>query len=76
MQVGGWKSRTTVEDMDLSLRTFLAGWKAVLLANVTCVNEVGGLLLAPARRPQSCCRKPGWRCHCAEGAWAAHGGSG
>ena len=40
MQVGGWKSRTTVEDMDLSLRTFLAGWKAVFLANVTCVNEV------------------------------------
>ena len=40
MSVGGWKSRTTVEDMDLSLRTFLHGWKAIYLANTTCVNEV------------------------------------
>lgn len=37
--VGGWKSRTTVEDMDLSLRTYLAGWKAVFLPHVTVVNE-------------------------------------
>ena len=50
MGVGGWKSRTTVEDMDLSLRTFLAGWKAVFLANTTCVNEA---------RPQ---RLPGLGC--------------
>ena len=38
--VGGWKSRTTVEDMDLSLRTFVNGWKAVYLTDTTCVNEV------------------------------------
>lgn len=40
VSVGGWKSRTTVEDMDLSLRTFLHGWKAIYLADTTCVNEL------------------------------------
>lgn len=38
--VGGWKSRTTVEDMDLSLRTFVNGWKAIYLTETTCINEV------------------------------------
>lgn len=38
--VGGWKSRTTVEDMDLSLRTYVNGWKAVYLSDTTCMNEV------------------------------------
>jgi hypothetical protein len=38
--VGGWQSRTTVEDMDLSLRTFVNGWKAIYLLDVTCINEV------------------------------------
>ena len=40
LTVGGWKSRTTVEDMDLSLRTYVNGWKAIYLANTTCINEV------------------------------------
>ncbi len=40
--VGGWKSRTTVEDMDLSLRTYVNGWKAIYLKDVTCINEVRG----------------------------------
>lgn len=40
MAVGGWKSRTTVEDMDLSLRTYVNGWKAIYLNDVVCVNEV------------------------------------
>ena len=39
--VGGWKSRTTVEDMDLSLRTYVNGWKAIYLTDTTCINEVG-----------------------------------
>ncbi len=39
--VGGWNSRTTVEDMDLSIRTYLAGWKSVYLRDTTCLNEVG-----------------------------------
>ena len=46
MTVGGWQSRTTVEDMDLSLRTYVNGWKAVYLADVTCLNEVRPLWLA------------------------------
>lgn len=37
---GGWLSRTTVEDMDLSLRAYLRGWKAVFLEDVTCLNEL------------------------------------
>lgn len=37
---GGWNSRTTVEDMDLSLRAYLKGWKAVFLDDVTCLNEL------------------------------------
>ena len=41
---GGWNSRTTVEDMDLSLRAYLAGWKAIYLRHVTVLNEVGVLL--------------------------------
>ena len=40
-EVGGWKSRSTVEDMDLSLRAYLAGWKGMYLRHVTCLNEVG-----------------------------------
>ena len=42
LTVGGWQSRTTVEDMDLSLRTYVNGWKAIYLSNTTCVNEVRG----------------------------------
>ncbi|KDD76984.1 glycosyltransferase-like protein, partial [Helicosporidium sp. ATCC 50920] len=37
---GGWLSRTTVEDMDLSLRAYLCGWKALFLDEVTCLNEL------------------------------------
>jgi len=38
--VGGWNGRTTVEDMDLSLRTYVAGWRAIFLDNLTCMNEL------------------------------------
>lgn len=31
---GGWNNRTTVEDMDLSLRAYLRGWQFVFLNNV------------------------------------------
>jgi len=37
---GGWMSRTTVEDMDLSLRAYIKGWKAIFLNDVTCLNEI------------------------------------
>jgi beta-mannan synthase len=31
---GGWKDRTTVEDMDLAVRTTLQGWKFVYVGDV------------------------------------------
>ncbi|GAB4820248.1 hypothetical protein N2152v2_007294 [Parachlorella kessleri] len=37
---GGWNSRTTVEDMDLSLRAYIRGWRAIFLQDVTCLNEL------------------------------------
>ncbi|KAL0039912.1 hypothetical protein WJX77_011521 [Trebouxia sp. C0004] len=40
MEFGGWNSRTTVEDMDLSLRAYLAGWKGMYLRDITCLNEL------------------------------------
>lgn len=33
-EAGGWKDRTTVEDMDLAVRATLCGWKFVYLGNV------------------------------------------
>lgn len=41
-RAGGWNNRTTVEDMDLSLRAYLQGWKFVFLDKVTCLNEIPG----------------------------------
>lgn len=35
-----------MEDMDLSLRTFVNGWKAIYLHDVTCLNEVGMICMA------------------------------
>lgn len=37
---GGWNNRTTVEDMDLSLRAYLRGWNFIFLDDVTCMNEI------------------------------------
>lgn len=37
---GGWTPRTTVEDMDLSLRAYLKGWKFVFLNDITCDCEI------------------------------------
>jgi beta-mannan synthase len=37
---GGWNARTTVEDMDLSLRCYLQGWRFCFLYDVPCVNEI------------------------------------
>jgi GT2 family glycosyltransferase len=39
-KAGGWNARTTVEDMDLSLRAYLQGWQFVFLHDVECVNEL------------------------------------
>lgn len=33
-EAGGWKDRTTVEDMDLAVRASLKGWKFVYVGDV------------------------------------------
>lgn len=33
-EAGGWKDRTTVEDMDLAVRASLKGWKFLYLSNL------------------------------------------
>lgn len=37
---GGWNNRTTVEDMDLSLRAYLKGWRFIFLNDVVVSNLV------------------------------------
>ncbi|CAI0442456.1 unnamed protein product [Linum tenue] len=37
-EVGGWKDRTTVEDMDLAVRAGLKGWKFLYLGDVKRVS--------------------------------------
>ncbi|MQM12888.1 hypothetical protein Taro_045807 [Colocasia esculenta] len=39
-EAGGWKDRTTVEDMDLAVRASLKGWKFVYLSYVKVKNEL------------------------------------
>ncbi|KAK3147093.1 hypothetical protein QOZ80_3BG0277970 [Eleusine coracana subsp. coracana] len=37
---GGWKDRTTVEDMDLAVRAALKGWKFIYLGDVRVKSEL------------------------------------
>ncbi|CAA0830391.1 Glucomannan 4-beta-mannosyltransferase 9 [Striga hermonthica] len=39
-EAGGWKDRTTVEDMDLAVRASLKGWKFLYLASLKVKNEL------------------------------------
>ncbi|KAK8913619.1 Glucomannan 4-beta-mannosyltransferase 9 [Platanthera zijinensis] len=39
-EAGGWKDRTTVEDMDLAIRASLKGWKFIYLSNLKVKNEL------------------------------------
>ncbi|GBF91855.1 glucomannan 4-beta-mannosyltransferase [Raphidocelis subcapitata] len=43
---GGWESDTVVEDMDLSLRVYLRGWRSLYLHDVCCPNELPSTLSA------------------------------
>ncbi|XP_024031899.1 glucomannan 4-beta-mannosyltransferase 9 [Morus notabilis] len=45
-EAGGWKDRTTVEDMDLAVRASLKGWKFVYLCNLKVKNELPSTLKA------------------------------
>lgn len=39
-EAGGWKDRTTVEDMDLAVRASLQGWKFVFVGDLEVKNEL------------------------------------
>uniref|UniRef100_A0A5B6Z184 glucomannan 4-beta-mannosyltransferase n=1 Tax=Davidia involucrata TaxID=16924 RepID=A0A5B6Z184_DAVIN len=39
-EAGGWKDRTTVEDMDLAVRASLKGWKFLYLGSLMVKNEL------------------------------------
>ncbi|KAI7981995.1 Glucomannan 4-beta-mannosyltransferase 2 [Camellia lanceoleosa] len=39
-EVGGWKDRTIVEDMDLAVRASLKGWKFVYLGDLQVKSEL------------------------------------
>uniref|UniRef100_A0A164ZE66 glucomannan 4-beta-mannosyltransferase n=1 Tax=Daucus carota subsp. sativus TaxID=79200 RepID=A0A164ZE66_DAUCS len=39
-EAGGWKDRTTVEDMDLAVRASLKGWKFVFVGDIEVKSEL------------------------------------
>jgi beta-mannan synthase len=43
---GGWSIDTTVEDMDLSIRVYVKGWKFVYLSHVHNPSELPTTLAA------------------------------
>ncbi|XP_038883216.1 glucomannan 4-beta-mannosyltransferase 9-like isoform X1 [Benincasa hispida] len=45
-EAGGWKDRTTVEDMDLAVRASLKGWKFLYLGDIKVKNELPSTLKA------------------------------
>ncbi|XP_039123983.1 glucomannan 4-beta-mannosyltransferase 9-like [Dioscorea cayenensis subsp. rotundata] len=45
-EAGGWKDRTTVEDMDLAVRASLKGWKFLFLGEIKVKNELPSTLKA------------------------------
>jgi len=49
-QSGGWQSDTLCEDMDLSFRAQLAGWKCLYLPDVTTPSEIPPQLAALKRQ--------------------------
>lgn len=45
-EAGGWKDRTTVEDMDLAVRASLKGWKFVYLGDLQVKSELPSTIKA------------------------------
>ncbi|KAI7730493.1 hypothetical protein M8C21_006054 [Ambrosia artemisiifolia] len=45
-EAGGWKDRTTVEDMDLAVRASLKGWKFLYLGSLMVKNELPSVFKA------------------------------
>jgi cellulose synthase/poly-beta-1,6-N-acetylglucosamine synthase-like glycosyltransferase len=52
VDAGGWKSDTLTEDLDLSYRSFLRGWKAAYLRNVTVPGELPASINAYRRQQE------------------------
>ena len=69
---GGWNHRTTVEDLDLSLRAYLRGWKFIFLDDVTCLNEIPAQYDAYRKQQHRWSAGPMqlWR-QCTAAVWAA-----
>lgn len=44
-EAGGWKDRTTVEDMDLAVRAGLKGWKFIYLGDLQVLFLISYFLL-------------------------------
>lgn len=53
---GGWKDRTTVEDMDLAVRATLKGWKFVYVGDVRVKSEL------PSTYEAYCRQQFRWAC--------------
>jgi len=51
-RIGGWNSDTLAEDLDLSIRLFLAGEKGVYVPEVTCLEEIPEKLLDLIKQQQ------------------------
>ncbi|KAF8668835.1 hypothetical protein HU200_052036 [Digitaria exilis] len=49
-EAGGWKDRTTVEDMDLAVRATLKGWKFVYVGDVRVKSELPSTYRAYCRQ--------------------------
>uniref|UniRef100_A0A0D9VUJ8 glucomannan 4-beta-mannosyltransferase n=1 Tax=Leersia perrieri TaxID=77586 RepID=A0A0D9VUJ8_9ORYZ len=47
---GGWKDRTTVEDMDLAVRATLKGWKFIYLGDIRVKSELPSTYKAYCRQ--------------------------
>ncbi|KAA8539198.1 hypothetical protein F0562_025890 [Nyssa sinensis] len=55
-EAGGWKDRTTVEDMDLAVRASLKGWKFVYVGDLKVKNEL------PSTFKAYCYQQHRWSC--------------
>ncbi|KAK9676897.1 hypothetical protein RND81_11G108500 [Saponaria officinalis] len=55
-EAGGWKDRTTVEDMDLAVRASLRGWKFLYLGDLQVKSEL------PSTFKAFCFQQHRWSC--------------
>ncbi|XP_076938016.1 glucomannan 4-beta-mannosyltransferase 9-like [Bidens hawaiensis] len=51
-EAGGWKDRTTVEDMDLAVRASLKGWKFLYIDSLMVKNELPSVFKAYRHQQQ------------------------